>query len=834
MLLKNICVLTLAALIFPIVASAQQTAVASNHLLFNVPPDTPPQTGFLNLGGRSIDGHELEVNSQYLIRDGKPWLPVMGEMHFSRVPQAEWADEIAKMKAGGVDIVSTYIFWNHHEEIEGEFDFTGQRDLREFLKVCAQQHMLVFLRIGPWAHGEARNGGFPDWLLKEAPKTRVNDPVYLKYVARYFDQLGEQTKGLLWKDGGPVVGVQFENEYPLTGPGAGVEHIAELKRLALQSGLTVPLYTVTAWPAFHFPPKEEIPMYGGYPDGFWISSLKDSPPKDVYLFHAHRYIGDMGAMAKSTNSAAAIDPGNYPFGAAEAGAGMETAYHRRPLILPEDITSLTIAGLGSGLNIYGYFMFHGGANPPGKLTSLQESQQSGYPNDLPTVSYDFQAPIGEFGQERKSYFELKELNLFLNAFGDQLAQMQSSEPTRQPNNAADTTVPRAAVRSKDGRGFLFVNNYIRQTEMPARPNFQAAIHLASGDVSVPAKPVSVPADTAFIWPFNLQLGDATLTYSTAQLLSEAVSPSLTTYFFFAIPGIAPEFAFDPATTASAIYRRGLSGKAIAGGLHLTVTPGRDSLIDVTAKSGQHARIILLTEAEAEACWSISVQGTNHLLLSAANVFVEDNQIHLRSTDPKQLRLAIFQDDLSGWRFAPNEATSHKAGLWTDISAHVLPVTLDYHWQKLNDSGMPPPVKMGTARSGGPSSQVAQIPTEQQFTKAAAAWRFEFPNQNLRHISQIYLKLNYTGDMSKATIGTQLVDDNFFNGAPWEIGLERFLPLLQQNAMTIRILPFGDNPPIYVDPRVWTKLYSHGKIAEVNGVSLLPEYESIFAPAALSK
>jgi len=53
-------------------------------------------------------------------------------------------------------------------------------------------------------------------------------------------------------------------------------------------------------------------------------------------------------------------------------------------------------------------------------------------------------------------------------------------------------------------------------------------------------------------------------------------------------------------------------------------------------------------------------------------------------------------------------------------------------------------------------------------------------------------------------------------------------------MTIRILPFGDNPPIYVDPRVWTKLYSHGKIAEVNGVSLLPEYESIFAPAALSK
>ncbi len=150
------------------------------------------------------------------------------------------------MKAGGVQIVSTYVFWIHHEESEGQFDFTGNRDLRHFAELCKKHGLLLFVRVGPYVHGEARNGGLPDWVLKEGP-TRRNDPLYMSKVRLYYGQIGNQLRGELWKDGGPVIGVQVENEYFKHGPDAGAAHIAELKKLAIAAGLDVPLYTVTGW-----------------------------------------------------------------------------------------------------------------------------------------------------------------------------------------------------------------------------------------------------------------------------------------------------------------------------------------------------------------------------------------------------------------------------------------------------------------------------------------------------------------------------------------------------------------------------------------------------------
>ena len=110
---------------------------------------------------KSPSGHTLGLNAEYLTLDGKPWLPVMGEMHYSRVPEAEWETEILKMKSAGVQIVSAYIIWIHHEEVEGQWDWSGQKDLRHFVELCAKHGMYVVPRIGPWSHAEVRNGGFP-------------------------------------------------------------------------------------------------------------------------------------------------------------------------------------------------------------------------------------------------------------------------------------------------------------------------------------------------------------------------------------------------------------------------------------------------------------------------------------------------------------------------------------------------------------------------------------------------------------------------------------------------------------------------------------------------
>ena len=95
------------------------------------------------------DGETLTVNSRYLLLNGKPWLPVMGEFHYSIYPEQEWESEILKMKAAGVQIVATYVFWIHHEEVEGQFDWSGQRNLRRFVELCAKHGLYVYPRIGP-------------------------------------------------------------------------------------------------------------------------------------------------------------------------------------------------------------------------------------------------------------------------------------------------------------------------------------------------------------------------------------------------------------------------------------------------------------------------------------------------------------------------------------------------------------------------------------------------------------------------------------------------------------------------------------------------------------
>lgn len=122
------------------------------------------------------DGIAITLNNYYLIKGGKPWLPLMGEMHYTRYPESLWDAAIKKMKAGGLDIVATYCFWIHHEEVEGEFDFTGRRNLRRFIELCKDNHMFVWLRIGPFCNGEVRNGGIPDWVRKQGIKTRSNNP----------------------------------------------------------------------------------------------------------------------------------------------------------------------------------------------------------------------------------------------------------------------------------------------------------------------------------------------------------------------------------------------------------------------------------------------------------------------------------------------------------------------------------------------------------------------------------------------------------------------------------------------------------------------------------
>jgi hypothetical protein len=186
-------------------------------------------------------------------------------------------------------------------------------------------------------------------------------------------------------------------------------------------------------------------------------------------------------------------------------------------------------------------MYHGGENPDGRLSTLQESKATGFPTDVPVKSYDFQAPLGEFGDERSSFRRLKLFTYFLYDFGEALAPMTVHAPSKRPENPQDLSLPRLSVRSSGDSGFIFLNNHVRHQTMPSRNDFQVTIKLPRETLKVPDIPFTIPNGAYLMWPFNLDMKGVRLKYSTAQLFTRLAGNNETDYFFFAIPGdVLPE------------------------------------------------------------------------------------------------------------------------------------------------------------------------------------------------------------------------------------------------------------------------------------------------------
>ena len=428
----------------------------------------PAETGYFKLGTtKNPAGHELSLNSRSLLLDGQPWFPVMGEFHYTRVPAAEWREELLKMKAGGIDIVATYVFWIHHEEIEGQWDWSERRDLKKFVQTCNEVGLKVLVRCGPWCHGEVRNGGFPDWVQAHKDwKLRSTDTNFLAAVKGLYTQIATQLHGEYWKDGGAVIGIQVDNEFR-----GSPAYLMALKQLAIGAGIDVPYYTKTGWPPLPkpLPLGELMPLFGGYADGFWLRDTTAMPGDEwkKYLFSGTRTDAAIGVDQLGKQKARDQDDISlYPYLCCEIGGGMETSYHRRIWLRPEDTESLVLAQFGSGTSLLGYYMYHGGQNPEGKLTTLNESQASGYPNDLPVKSYDFNAPIGEYGQLALCGLELGVPAIF--AAGEQAL---CEEATALTPGVVTVAVKRGLL--KDGLDHL--------TEKEYRAAKLSAVHLSPSE-----------------------------------------------------------------------------------------------------------------------------------------------------------------------------------------------------------------------------------------------------------------------------------------------------------------------------------------------------------------
>jgi len=187
--------------------------------------------------------HTVAVKGPQFVVDGRALQIISGEMHYARIPREYWRDRMRKARAMGLNTISTYTFWNAHEPRPGVFDFSGQLDVASFVRTAQEEGLYVLLRPGPYVCAEWDLGGLPAWLLADPGMVlRSTDPKFIGAAEKYLKRLGQELAPLQANRGGPIIGVQVENEYGSFGNDA--EYMEKIRAAIAAAGLgEVPLFT---------------------------------------------------------------------------------------------------------------------------------------------------------------------------------------------------------------------------------------------------------------------------------------------------------------------------------------------------------------------------------------------------------------------------------------------------------------------------------------------------------------------------------------------------------------------------------------------------------------
>jgi beta-galactosidase len=774
-------------------------------------------SGHLKLGGINNKGEKIAINNYYLLMNDKPVIPVTGEFHFSRYPEKYWDESIRKMKAGGVNVIATYVFWIIHEEKEGIFDWAGDKNLRKFVELCAENNVKVIVRIGPFCHGEIRNGGLPEWLMGRPVNIRSNDPGYLKYVERLYNEIGKQLNGLLFKDGGPVFAIQLENEYEhsaapwgITYPGQpydftssgrdretasegassevsenpythlGNEHMKVLKSLAVKAGLEVPVYTATGWGNAAIIENESLPVTGAYAYPTW-SSKRPSP---FYLFTDLHIHPDYRPVR--------YKPEDYPYFAAEISGGIMVRYNRRPVVPPESLDALITRFLGSGTNGIGYYMFHGGSTPRGEQVYYSD-EAYGYPK----ISYDFQSPVREYGQIRPSFNRLKLIHFFLNSFGNEIAPMGVVLPDNnaeiEPDNIDEL---RYAIRTHNNSGFVFMINFQDHIHTKDIENIRFSVKTSEGELSIPeSSAFTLKSGENAIFPFNYNMEGINLNYATAQLLTKFRNNNEKHYVFFAPEDVEPEFSIDK-TNGMTIKSLNCLVDENADRLLIKCDNNKPGQFTIIKSDGLEINVLVINKEYALKAWLSEITGNRYIIFTDALVLQDGKNIELYKRGKANIEFHIYPslESIPETSYGKLESLDEKNDLFSFYKLILPEVRIDREVRNISDNKM-----------------AVTIPAEKP-----------------EGVNDIFLRINYLGDTGMAFIDGELVSDNFFYGTDWEIGLKRFMDRPDSNEMVFYFRPLYKDEPFYEDfaPELIPDFSQKRRIVKINNIRFIPEYKAI--------
>lgn len=314
---------------------------------------------------------------EHFLLDGKPFQIIAGDMHYARVPRQYWRDRMKKMKAMGLNTLTTYVFWNLHEPQPGQFDFTGNLDVAAYVRTAQEEGLWVIVRPGPYICTEWEFGGFPAWLLSTPDiKVRSADPRFLKAAENYMQRVGQQLAPLQITRGGPVIMVQVENEYGSFG--SDKIYLNAVRQMIRDAGFDVTLFTSDGDP--------NKLADGTLPDVLAVINFggRDAPEKKFAVFDKFRQ--------------------HVPRMCGEFWVGWFDSWgEKHQTVAAQKVAQGLDWMLARGISV-SIYMFHGGST----FGFMNGANKSAVYKPI-INSYDYDAPLDEAGRPTEKFFALRDV-----------------------------------------------------------------------------------------------------------------------------------------------------------------------------------------------------------------------------------------------------------------------------------------------------------------------------------------------------------------------------------------------------------------------------------------
>jgi hypothetical protein len=446
---------------------------------------------------------------------------------------------------------------------------------------------------------------------------------------------------------------------------------------------------------------------------------------------------------------ARYDTAQYPVANIETGPGFFCYGQYRPTIPPESSEAIALMMTARGGNILGYYMYQGGTQFVGKHGST---------GTFPSLSYDFQGPLREFGQANVIYDYLKPVNYFLSDFGDLLAPMVVALPANPVADPKNVSGLRYGARAKGDSGFLFLNNYQDRVPLPDRHNLQFELKFADTNLRIPDQGgFDLKQNQCAILPFGLDLNGAHLEYAVAQLFTRTqTDDGRTAYVFFVPEGMNGQYVFD-SKTLTGLKARAATVSQEGNRTTVLVRPGTDCLLQVTSTTGQRFEILTLTRAQALHLTRQDVFGRQRLVLSHNDVISSAGNLRVSQIGGAELGFAVFP--------APKQKLVSETGTLAHAGGEDEGVFRGYTIEL-------PEVK--------PDIKIEGIGSDEVKIKAGSlAWD---------GVNDVFLRVAYLGNEATLKQDGALLCDNLFNRTPWEIGLKRFREKLAGAPLFLGVTP----------------------------------------------